>query len=305
MIDEGHRLVRGVPRAEPARPLPGPGRDQRGAHRRARRLDDRLVAGAGALRPAAGARPEPGRRPQPGGGRRRGRRAGGRAGPGRAARARRRTTPGTRPGPTCCAGSGGTTRRGRPTTGRSTLAGNERGACVPARRAGTRLPASPGRPWRSAMHIVRYSSVGRDPLQRPGSSWSRQHALFIIRTTTQSRARCSSSPACVDQGVEPPPHARRGRRAVELVEPVPQHRRRARSAGHRSSASGRSPARAHDRRPSRSRSAGRRGSGCRCWRVGHEVARRARPPARPAVAAAARCAGSAGQLVGPAVDVRR
>ena len=108
-----------LPGAEPARALPAAGRDQRRAHGRARRVDDRLVADRAALRPADGTRALADRGPQPGGRGRRARRARGGAGRGRRPRPRRRTTPGTRPAPTCCAGSAGPTLRGRRTTRRS------------------------------------------------------------------------------------------------------------------------------------------------------------------------------------------
>ena len=87
------------------RPLPAARRDQRRAHRRARRPRHRLVAGRRPVRPAGPPRPLAGRRPQP---RRRGRR-------GRRSRRRARcsstawrtrstgTTRSTPPAPSCCA----------------------------------------------------------------------------------------------------------------------------------------------------------------------------------------------------------
>ena len=59
-------------RSGPPRPLPAPGRHQRGAHLRPRRTRHRLVAGRRPLRPARPPRPLADHRPQPG---RRGRRA--------------------------------------------------------------------------------------------------------------------------------------------------------------------------------------------------------------------------------------
>ena len=67
-------------------PVPGPRRDQRGAHLRPRRARHRLVAGGRPVRPAGPPRPLAGRRPQPRGRGRRARRPGGGAGGRRPAR---------------------------------------------------------------------------------------------------------------------------------------------------------------------------------------------------------------------------
>ena len=72
LIEEGHRLVRERLCRGGSRALPAARRDQRRAHRRARRPRHRLVAGRRPLRPAGPPRPLADRRPQP---RRRGRRA--------------------------------------------------------------------------------------------------------------------------------------------------------------------------------------------------------------------------------------
>ena len=81
LIAEGQALVARVPAPQPTRAVPDPGRDQRGAQRRADRRRHRLGADPAALRPAARARADPGRRAQPGGRGGRGRRPGRRRSP--------------------------------------------------------------------------------------------------------------------------------------------------------------------------------------------------------------------------------
>ena len=87
LIAEGHELVRECLRRQPARPLPDPGRDQRGAHRRADRGGHRLVPDRHPLRAAVRRGPVADRRAQPGGRGGRARRPGGRPGDGRRAAA--------------------------------------------------------------------------------------------------------------------------------------------------------------------------------------------------------------------------
>ena len=76
LIAEGQELVRRCLRRNQPGPVPAPGRDQRGAQRRADRCRDRLAPGARAVRPALRAQPDTGRRAQPRRRARRGRRAG-------------------------------------------------------------------------------------------------------------------------------------------------------------------------------------------------------------------------------------
>ena len=94
-----------LPAPQPARAVPDPGRDQRGAQRRGDRRGHRLAPDRRALRPTARDRAEPDRRAEPRGRGRRGR------GPGTGARrsstrsTSTRTTCSTRPGPSCSFGS--------------------------------------------------------------------------------------------------------------------------------------------------------------------------------------------------------
>ena len=110
LIAEGQALVRRCLRRDRARPVPDPGRDQRGAQRRAHRGRHRLAPDPRALRPAAGARAQPGGGAEPGGRGGRGGRAGGRARSG----GRAWTSAGYHlfhaSGPTCCAGWGAAPR---------------------------------------------------------------------------------------------------------------------------------------------------------------------------------------------------
>ena len=102
-------------RAQPARPVPAAGGDQRRPHRPA----DRLDPGPRALRPAARAPADGGRRPQPRGRDRRGPRAAGRAGASSTTSSSSTTTASTPSAPTCCAAWTATPRPARPTRWRS------------------------------------------------------------------------------------------------------------------------------------------------------------------------------------------
>ncbi len=111
LIAEGPGPRPALPAAQPARPVPDPGGNQRRPQRRVHRGGDRLAADPAAVRPAPGGRPEPGRSSQP-----RGRRGRGR-GTARGTRPRRRalrsstTTCSTPSAPTCSAASDAPPRR--------------------------------------------------------------------------------------------------------------------------------------------------------------------------------------------------
>ena len=119
LIAEGQALVRQLPAAQPARPVPDPGGDQRRPQRRADRGRHRLAADPAALRPAPGDRAEPGRGAQPRGRGGRGRGTGRGARPRRRPRPRSATTCSTPSAPTCCDAWAATPRRRRRTRRRS------------------------------------------------------------------------------------------------------------------------------------------------------------------------------------------
>ena len=100
-----------LPAAQPARPVPDPGGDQRRPQRRADRGRHRLAADPAALRPAAGARAEPGRGAQPRGRGGRGRGTGRRRSPSSTASTSTTITCSTRSAPTCSDAWAATTRR--------------------------------------------------------------------------------------------------------------------------------------------------------------------------------------------------
>ena len=100
-----------LPAAQPARPVPDPGGDQRRPQRRADRGRHRLAADPAAVRPAPVARPEPGRGAQPRGRGGRGRGTGRGARPRRRPRPRSATTCSTPSAPTCCGAWAATPRR--------------------------------------------------------------------------------------------------------------------------------------------------------------------------------------------------
>ena len=263
MIDEGHRLVRACLALNRPGSLPGAGGDQRRAHRRARRLDDRLVAGARrsstscwrsapspvvALNRAVAvaeidgpevalALVEPLAL----------------ASVPRVARDPRRPAPPT-----------GAVRRGANRLRRGDRAGRQRGRTgVPAQvgATGCRARPSPGLPSRSAMHVVRYSSVG---VIRLGSGSSCEPPARVVHHPDDDPVAGAAlvEPGVVDEGVEPRPRTPLRTSPCQLLEPVPQHRRQlvVRVPAHRLGVD-RQP-RLPGPRPSRSRSAGRRGSAC-------------------------------------------
>ena len=119
LIAEGQALVRRLPAPQPARAVPAPGGDQRGAQRRRDRRRHRLAADRRALRPAAGGRADPGGGAQSRGGGGRGGRPGGRRWPSSTAWTCRATSSSTPCAPTCCAGWAATPRPRPPTTPRS------------------------------------------------------------------------------------------------------------------------------------------------------------------------------------------
>ena len=111
----GHRPA--LPAPQPARAVPDPGGDQRGAQRRADRRCHRLARRSWRSTTSCSRWPRPGGGAAPGGRGGRGGRPGRGPGPGRRAWTWTAITCSTRSGPTCCGGSAGTPRR-RPRTGR-------------------------------------------------------------------------------------------------------------------------------------------------------------------------------------------